>query len=143
MAGNTELRKVIAGLYTTMKPENIIVHAGAQEPIFNFMNILLDKGDHVISQVPTYQSLFEVAEAIGCESTKWDIEPGKYGWKFDIKKLEKLIKPNTRLISLNSPNNPTGYTLTMEEIEEIVAIARKYDIYVFCDEVYKGVELDG
>ncbi len=44
---------------------------------------------------------------------------------------------------MNSPNNPTGYTLKKEEIEKIVEIARRYDLYVFCDEVYKGVELDG
>ena len=141
--GNPELRKVIADLYTTMTPENIIVHAGAQEPIFNFMNVLLNKEDHVISQFPIYQSLFEVANAIGCEVSKWSIEQGENGWVMDITKLEKLIKPNTKLIALNSPNNPTGYTFNKGEIESIVEIAKKHDIYVFCDEVYKGVELDG
>lgn len=141
--GNPELRKIISGLYTTMKPENIIVHAGAQEPIFNFMNVLLDKGDHIISQFPIYQSLFEVAKAIGCEVSKWHIEQKDNGWTIDINQLEKLIKPNTKLIVLNSPNNPTGYTLKEEEIEAIVEIAKKHDIYVFCDEVYKGIELDG
>jgi aspartate/methionine/tyrosine aminotransferase len=140
--GNPELRKVISDLYTTMTPENIIVHTGAQEPIFNFMNVLLDKGDHVICQFPIYQSLFEVADAIGCEISKWFIEQGENGWVMDIKKLEQLIKPNTKLIALNSPNNPTGYTFTKGEIAAIVEIARKHDIYVFCDEVYKGVELD-
>lgn len=141
--GNPELREVISKLYTTVKPENIIVHAGAQEPIFNFMNVFLNKGDHVISQFPIYQSLFEVANAIGCEVSKWEIEQGESGWTFDINKLENMIKPNTKLIVINSPNNPTGYTLKREEIEAIVDIARKHDIYVFCDEVYKGVELDG
>ncbi len=141
--GNPVLRKAISDLYTTMVPENIIVHAGAQEPIFNFMNVLLDEGDHVISQFPIYQSLFEVANAIGCEVSKWCLEQGKHGWILDTNQLEQLIKPNTKLIVLNSPNNPTGYTLTKEEMEAIVDIARKHNIYVFCDEVYKGVELDG
>lgn len=141
--GNPELRQLIANLYTTMKAENIMVHTGAQEPIFNFMNILLNKGDHVISQFPIYQSLFEVANSIGCEVSKWTVEQGSNGWVVDISRLEELIKPNTKLIVLNSPNNPTGYTLKQEEIEAIAEIARKHDIYVFCDEVYKGVELDG
>lgn len=143
VSGNPELRKVISELYTAMKPKNIIVHAGAQEPIFNFMNVLLDKGDHVISQFPTYQSLFEVANAIGCAVSKWTIEQSENGWVADINKLEQLIQPNTKLIVLNSPNNPTGYTLKKEEIEAIAEIAGKHDIYVFCDEVYKGLELDG
>lgn len=143
VCGDPKLRKEISNLYTTMKAENIIVHAGAQEPIFNFMNVLLEKGDHVITQFPIYQSLFEVADSIGCEISKWSLDQGRDGWVFDIKKLENLIKPNTKLIVLNSPNNPTGYTLTRSEINSIVAIARKHNIYVFCDEVYKGIELDG
>lgn len=141
--GDPELRKAISGLYTTMEADNIIVHAGAQEPIFNFMNVLLEPQDHVISQFPIYQSLFEVANAIGCEVSPWTIEQGENGWVMDIEKLEKLIKPNTKLIVLNSPNNPTGYTFKEKEIKRIAEIARKNDIYVFCDEVYKGVELDG
>ncbi len=72
--GNPELRKVISELYATMKQKNIIVHAGAQEPIFNFMNVLLNNENHVISQFPIYQSLFEVANAIGCKVSKWTIE---------------------------------------------------------------------
>lgn len=68
-----------------MTPENIIVHAGAQEPIFNFMNVLLDKGDHVmISQFPIYQSLFGAANAIGCEVSKWCLVQGSNGWLLDI-----------------------------------------------------------
>ena len=143
VSGSPKLRGAISGLYSTMTPDNIVVHAGAQEPIFNFMNVLLDKGDHVITQFPIYQSLFEVANAIGCEVSKWCLEQGNKNWLLDLNQLEQLIKPNTKLIVLNSPNNPTGYTLRKEEVEAIVGIARKHGIYVFCDEVYKGVELDG
>jgi len=141
--GDPELRRVIAGLYGTMGAEDIVVHAGAQEPIFNFMNVLLEPDDHVICQFPIYQSLFEVADAIGCEVSPWPIEAGEKGWRLDLAKLEALIRPDTKLIILNSPNNPTGYTLTNNEIEQIARIAARHDLYVFCDEVYKGVELDG
>ncbi|AET67932.1 aspartate/tyrosine/aromatic aminotransferase [Desulfosporosinus orientis DSM 765] len=141
--GNPELRRIIAGLYSTLSQENILVHVGAQEPIFNFMNAVLDKGDHVISQFPIYQSLYEVANAIGCEVSKWSIEHTKNGWAMNLRELEKLIQPNTKLIVLNSPNNPTGYTFSEEEIDRIAEVAQKHGVYVFCDEVYKGIELDG
>ena len=141
--GDPELRRLISNLYTTMTAENIIVHAGAQEPIFNFMNVLLEKQDHVITQFPIYQSLFEVANTIGCQVSPWKLEQGKDGWTMDIDQLESLIQPNTKLIVLNSPNNPTGYTFKEAEIKRITDIARKNNVYVFCDEVYKGVELDG
>ncbi len=142
VSGNPELREAIADLYPTMTPENIIVHAGAQEPIFNFMNVMLNKGNHVITQFPVYQSLFEVANSIGCEVSKWNLKQTEKGWQMNIEELKELIKPNTRLIVLNSPNNPTGYAFRKEEIEAIAEIARNHNIYVFCDEVYKGIELD-
>ncbi len=143
VTGSPELRNEIAKLYSNMDKENIIVHVGAQEPIFNFMNVFLNKADHVISQFPVYQSLFEVARAIGCEVTKWTIKQGDQGWFMDIDELESHIKPNTKLICLNNPNNPTGFIFSEAEMRKIAEIARKHNIYIFCDEVYKGLELDG
>ena len=143
VSGSPELREEIAKLYSTMDKENIIVHIGAQEPIFNFMNVFLNKEDHVISQFPIYQSLFTVADAIGCEVSKWTIKQGSQGWFMDIDELESQIKPNTKLICLNNPNNPTGFIFSEAEMIKIAEIAREHGIYVFCDEVYKGLELDG
>ncbi|KAF2955371.1 aminotransferase class I/II-fold pyridoxal phosphate-dependent enzyme [Marinitoga sp. 38H-ov] len=141
--GDPELRKIISSLYDTIPENNIVVHSGAQEPIFNFMNVLLEKGDHIISQFPIYQSLYEVANSLGCEISYWNVKKNDKGWYFDINDLKKLIKPNTKLIVLNSPNNPTGYAFKKEEYEEIIEISRKNNTYIFCDEVYKGLELDG
>jgi aspartate/methionine/tyrosine aminotransferase len=141
--GSPELRKEISKLYKNIGTEEVLVHVGAQEPIFNFLNVCLEAGDHMISQFPVYQSLYEVGNAIGCEVSKWSLKQAENGWTVDLEELEDLIKPNTKLICLNSPNNPTGYTFTEEEMKEIANIARRHGIYVFCDEVYKGVELDG
>ena len=141
--GNPELRGNIAGLYENINSEEVIVHVGAQEAIFNFFNVFLDKGDHMISQFPTYQSLYEIANAVGCEVSKWELRQQEEGWSIDFDELEALIKPSTKLLCINSPNNPTGYTFTPEEMKRIVDIASKNNLYVFCDEVYKGIELDG
>lgn len=141
--GSPELRGEIAKLYGHVDEEGILVHVGAQEAIFNFMNTMLNPGDHVIVMTPAYQSLFEVARAIGCQISKWELEQGSEGWTLDLARLKKLVQPNTKVIVVNSPNNPTGYTLSAEEMAEIAALARQRGIYVFCDEVYKGLELDG
>ncbi len=143
VSGNPELRRSIAALYSTMTEENILVHVGAQEAIFNFMNVFLDKGDHVICQFPAYQSLFEIAETIGCEVTRWPLMHGSNGWTINVGQIEQMLRPNTKLLILNSPNNPTGYTLQKEELDKITELARKHHLYVFSDEVYKGLELDG
>lgn len=141
--GSLELRKEIAKLYSNIDIDGILVHVGAQEAIFNYMNVVLDPGDHIICQFPVYQSLYEVANSIGCEVSKWELKQGESGWLLDIDEFKNLIKPNTKLIVVNTPHNPTGYVLSLKEIEEITEIARKNNILVFSDEVYKGLEYNG
>ena len=142
--GDPELRDEIARLYKTMKRENVLVFHGAQEAIFDYMNVVLDEGDHMIAMFPNYQSAYELANSIpGCSFSKWTLKDEGDHWSLDFDELEELIQPNTKLIAVNSPNNPTGYTLTNEEIERLCEICRKHDLYLFSDEVYKGIELDG
>lgn len=141
--GGQALRNEIAQLYDSIDPDQVLAHSGAQEAIFNFMNAMLDRSDHVITMFPTYQSLFEVADAIGCEIDRWYLTQDQHQWTIDIDQLKKLIKPNTKLICINTPNNPTGYTLTNQQMVEIAEIANQAGIYIFSDEVYKGLELDG
>lgn len=142
--GDPELREIIAGLYKSMNAENVLVFHGAQEAIFGYMNVMLDPGDHMIAMYPNYQSAYEVANTIpGCEVSQWLIHDDGNGWSIDFDELESLIRPDTKLIAVNSPNNPTGYTFTNKEIERLCDICRRHDIYLFADEVYKGLEMDG
>lgn len=138
--GNPELCHEISKLYSGLSSKNVVVHVGAQEAIFNYMNVVLDPGDHVIFLSPAYQSLFEVATALGCRVSPWTLSQGDGGWNLDMAALEGLIQQNTRLICINSPHNPTGYLLTPEQMEEITRLARHHGLYVFCDEVYQGLE---
>ncbi|MBU5437828.1 aminotransferase class I/II-fold pyridoxal phosphate-dependent enzyme [Tissierella sp. MSJ-40] len=141
--GSPELREEIARLYSNIDVDGILVHVGAQEAIFNYMNVVLEPNDHVICQFPVYQSLYEVANSIGCEVSKWELKQSEHGWTMDIEELKGLVKSNTKLIAINTPNNPTGYVISLDEINAITEIARKNNILVFCDEVYKGLEYDG
>jgi aspartate/methionine/tyrosine aminotransferase len=137
--GNPVLRKEISKLYKTASPENVLVFSGAEEGIFIFMNTILNKGDHVIAQYPGYQSLYEVANSIGCEITAWKMDEGK-GWELDLDFLRKNIRKNTKAIIINCPNNPTGYLMPKEKYEAIIKIAKEKGIWVFSDEVYKFSE---
>ncbi len=139
--GDPELRREISSLYEKILPKDVLCFAGAEEGIFIFMNVLLDKNDHIIVQYPAYQSLYEVANAIGCEVTNWEIsEKGDDEWKLDLEFLRKSIQENTKAIVINLPHNPTGMMITQEEFNEIVSIAQENDIYIFCDEVYRFLE---
>lgn len=141
--GDPELRGLVAKLYKNIKDDEILMHTGAQEAIFAYMNVMLEKGDHVISMFPAYQSLYEVANSEGCQVSTWNLKQGDKGWTMDFDELEALIRPNTKLIAINSPNNPTGFTFNEEELRRLCTIADKHGIYLFADEVYRGLNLDG
>ncbi len=140
--GNPKLREEIAKLYNNITPEDVIVHSGAEEAIFNFMRTALTKEDHAIIMFPAYQSLYDVAIATGCQVTKWELKPCRDSWMADLEELKGMIRPNTKLICINSPHNPTGFVFSEEEINTIIDLAKKNDIYIFSDEVYKGLEFD-
>jgi aspartate/methionine/tyrosine aminotransferase len=124
-----------------MDTSDILVHSGAEEGIFTFMNTALDKGDHVIVHFPCYQSLMEIASSIGCEVTRWVTE-GENNWELDIEFLKKSIKSNTKAIIINCPHNPTGYLMDKQKLLKIVEIAREHNILLFSDEVYRYLEYD-
>ena len=137
--GSPVLREAITTLYQEATPEDMIVFTGAEEGIFIFMNALLNPGDHIIVQFPCYQSLTEVARAIGCTVSEWNMDPG-YQWELDIEWLEKNITASTRAIVINFPNNPTGYLPSLETFLALVDIARQRGLYIFSDEVYRWLE---
>jgi aspartate/methionine/tyrosine aminotransferase len=137
--GTLSLREQIKELYLSINPQQIVVHSGAQEAIFNCMNTLLEAQDNVVVQFPCYQSLFQVADSIGCELRLWESsEEGN--WDLDLNTLEGLIDSKTKLIVLNCPHNPTGYVMPQEKFAQLVNLARSKELYIFCDEVYRWSE---
>lgn len=144
--GDPALRAEIATIYATISPEQVLVHAGAEEAIFNFMQVMLDPGDHVIVQWPGYQSLAEIARSIGCDVTLWrmhfDGAESSAGWTLDMDELGALVRPNTSAVVLNSPHNPTGYLADRNALDRLINLAETHGFTVFSDEVYRGLEHD-
>ena len=139
--GDPALREAIASLYTTASASDILVFVGAQEPIFAFMNVTLGPGDHLVAHSPGYQSHFEAAKATGAEVSLWEGDP-EAGWALDPAELKRLLRPNTRAILVCAPHNPTGFLFEKEAWLEVVAIAREAGVWLFSDEVYRGLEHD-
>ena len=139
--GTPELRAAIAALYEGIADDDILVHGGGQEPIFSFMNVALEPGDHVICQFPAYQSQYSIAEAAGAQVSHWHSNLASDGAP-DPDDLERLVRPQTRAIVITSPNNPTGYVFDAERFDAIVAFARKHGLWLFSDEAYRGTERD-
>jgi len=135
------LREHIAALYSNIDPEDILVHSGAEEAIFNAMNVILSKDDHMIVHYPCYQSLMQVAKSIGAEVTLWKTQPKK-NWKLDLEVLKNSIRTNTKLVVINCPHNPTGYLMPHDEFKDLIRLSREHGFIIFSDEVYRLLEYD-
>jgi len=139
--GSPELRQAIAGLYGQVSADQILVHAGAEEAIFNFMHTVLEPGDEVVVHAPRYQSLGEVARSIGASVISWEANPGK-GWSLDIDFLKDRLTPKTRAVVINVPHNPTGFLPDPEFMTALSELSDQNGFVVFSDEVYRGLEYD-
>ena len=139
--GSPTLRQEISRIYKSISPDQILVHAGAEEAIFTFIQASLDPGDHLIVHWPCYQSLFEIAASIGCQISNWEAR-AENDWELDVDELRTLIKPNTKAIVINTPHNPTGYLMSPETYQETWQVALSNGIILFCDEVYRESEHD-
>jgi aspartate/methionine/tyrosine aminotransferase len=140
--GHPLLREEIARLYRQISPENILI-AVPEEAIFIAMQTLLQAGDQVVVVSPVYQSLHEIARSIGCEVVNWNLQPGPDGsWHLDFAQLESSLTDHTRMLVINFPHNPTGHTITPADMESIIRLARKHNLYLFSDEMYRLLEYE-
>jgi aspartate/methionine/tyrosine aminotransferase len=137
--GHPLLRGEIARLYETISPAEVLT-AVPEEAIFIFMHTFLRPGDHVVAMFPGYQSLYALAEGLGCRVTRWPLRPAGETWALDLDALGDSLTDDTRLIVINFPHNPTGFLPQREQLAAIVEMARARGIYVFSDEMYRLLE---
>lgn len=141
--GTARLRADLAATYENVNPDQILVTTGAIEANYLLVNTLLEAGDHVVSVFPAYQQLTSVAKAVGCEVSLWNIAERGGNYYFDLDELERLVTPKTKMILINTPNNPTGALLSNEELKRIYALAESVDAYVLSDEAYRWLDSPG
>jgi len=139
--GAPALREVISGMYRGIQPEHVLVTAATEEGIFVFYHALAGAGDHIIVETPCYESALELAHSTGAQVSEWR-RRYENGWAHDLAALEKLIQPNTRIIYINTPHNPTGLLMTASAFQQVRKLASSRGIIVFCDEVYRELEHD-
>lgn len=140
--GSIPLRNTIANIYPKCTDENILVTNGSAEANFIACHTLLNKGDELIMMVPNYMQIWGIAEEMGCNPKKFSLVEAN-NWRPDLDDLESKITKKTKMIALCNPNNPTGYVLSEQEMQDIIAIASKHNIWIYCDEIYRGANLDG
>ena len=136
--GSPTLRETIAATYDTISADEVLSFVGAQEGIFAAMHALLGPDDHAITIIPNYQSVESVPLSI-CDTTGIPLDP-ENNWDLDLDRVRDAIRPNTRVICINFPHNPTGKVIGRQALDSLVAMARPRGIYIFSDEVYRLLE---
>jgi aspartate/methionine/tyrosine aminotransferase len=135
------LREVLAAIYQQIHADHLVVVSAAEEAIFLFYHALLTPKDHAIVETPCYESALTVPKSTGASVNEWRRKP-ENGWTHDFAALERLIRPNTRAIYINTPHNPTGLLMSPQVFRRVLELAAHHGIYVFCDEVYRELEHD-
>ena len=139
--GSDELRAAIAGLYDVVGPADVVALAAAEEGIFAVEHAVLGPGDHAIVETPCYESALALARSTGADVDQWQ-RTWNDGWAYDVERLERLLRPDTALVYVNTPHNPTGTSMPREVLARIVELCAERGAVLLCDEVYRELEHD-
>ncbi|MBM4465030.1 MAG: pyridoxal phosphate-dependent aminotransferase [Chloroflexi bacterium] len=139
-AGIPALRQAIAEEISktrriTVSPDQVVVAPGVKPLIFFTMAALCQPGDDVICPDPAYPFYASLANFVGAKAVSLPLTMDT-GFSIDFALLEDLVTPNTRLVVVNSPSNPTGAILTRGELEALGDIVLKHDLWILSDEIY-------
>ena len=137
--GSVELREHIAALYPGATPDNVLVTVGCAEANFITLQTLLGPGDEMVMMLPNYMQIWGIGHNYGFRVRAFHLKEER-GWAADLDELNKVVTERTKLIAVCNPNNPTGYTLTPEEMDAIVAATERVGAWLLADEVYRGAE---
>ena len=139
--GSPELREAIAAIYDGIEAADVIVTSCAEEGILLLNHALLGAGDHAIVETPCYESALELARSTRAEVSEWR-RRYEDRWAHDFDALERSVRPDTCLIYINQPHNPTGTLMDRTMLERIRELASSRGLVLFGDEVYRELEHD-
>lgn len=134
------LREAIATTYDTVTPAQLLCCAGAQEALTCVARAVLDSGDHAIVVVPCYPAT-ELTVGAAADVSGIALDPAR-GWQLDLDRLEAAIRPRTRLVAVNFPNNPTGALPSRASFDALIALCRRHGLWLVNDEVYRLMDRD-
>ena len=145
--GRPYLREAIATYLSNLhgKPfsaDRIVVTASGVSGLMLTSQLLLSPGDRVVAVTPIWPNLVEIPKILDAHVERVSLEVIDGSWTLDVGKLLDALTPDTRLLLLNSPNNPTGWMIDQESVDLILAHCRKYGIWILADDVYERLVFD-
>jgi aspartate/methionine/tyrosine aminotransferase len=145
--GIPELRDAIAAyvsrLHRPIAADKVAVTASGMSALMLTIEALVDPGDRVVCVTPLWPNLTEIPKILGAEVVRVALEFGRQGWNLKVDQLLSALTPTTRAVMINSPNNPTGWTLAREEQRAILDHCRRHGIWIVADDVYERLYYAG
>jgi len=123
-------------------PERLSITSSGVSALMVSMQAVLDPGDRVVVVTPVWPNLFEIPRVLNAEVVEVGLEPRNGVWALDFDRLLEAITPQTRLVLLNSPNNPTGWVLPAELRAPLLAHCRRLGVWLLADDVYERLTFD-
>jgi len=147
-AGTPRLRQAIARLYKNVRPEDVVLVHGGTGANNTVVMTLLEPGDSIVAIMPNYQQFYSIPRSIGVNVRRVDLQ-AEAGYRLDTEQLRRAVNGDSgngcaqepaKAILFTNPNNPTGALIELDQMEEIVAIAREAGAWIVCDEMYRGLK---
>ncbi|MCK6426762.1 MAG: pyridoxal phosphate-dependent aminotransferase [Burkholderiaceae bacterium] len=139
--GLPELREAQADYLARLHPavgiERVVITSSGVSALMLAQQLLVNAGDEVVAVVPVWPNLTAQPAILGARVRRVSLHPREGAWRLDLDELLAAITPTTRVLIVNSPNNPTGWTLTPAEIAQILAHCRRTGTWIVSDEVYE------
>ena len=133
------LRERIAALYPGAIAENVLVTTGAAQANYCSTHAVLGPGDELAYMLPNYMQIWGVAQNLGAKVHTFSLKE-ELDWAVDLEALERAVSPQTKLIAVCNPNNPSGHIMSDEEMEAVIEAADRVGAWLLADEVYAGAE---
>ena len=145
--GRPYLREAIAtylsGLHEQqIGPDRIAAVGSGVSALMLASQLVLSPGDRVVAVTPLWPNVTEIPKILGANVTRVPLRIANGRWSLDLDRLLEAMTPDTRMVIINSPNNPTGWTIEDEEVDAVLAHARKHGIWVLADDVYERLVYD-
>ena len=131
------LADYVSDLHGATTPDHIAVTSAGVNALMLAAQLVVGAGDRVVAVTPLWPNLVEIPKILGAHVETVALDYGEHGWQLDLDKLLAALTPDTRMLLVNSPNNPTGWVMSRDEQSAVLAHCRRHGIWIVADEVYE------
>ncbi|WP_347316747.1 pyridoxal phosphate-dependent aminotransferase, partial [Ralstonia pseudosolanacearum] len=131
------LADYVSRLHGRTAIDHVVVTSAGVNALMLAAQLVVGPGDRVVTVTPLWPNVVEIPKILGAHVETVPLDYGAHGWTLDVDRLLAALTPDTRLLAINSPNNPTGWVMSREAQQAVLAHCRRHGIWILADEVYE------